>query len=133
MQNHYDRLQQMDKDRNKDLDIIAKQVDTNCVNTTSKDTDSSDVTLLHITQQSAIMPLSMDFISSFSFSSEITKNVTMVLSRQSDQFRRDNTICGYLELFGLITCNEMRGVNYRQMVSKAAHKDLILVRWNDVR
>ena len=30
-------------------------------------------------------------------------------------------------------CNEMRGVNYRQMVSKAMHKDLIPVRWNDVR
>ena len=30
-------------------------------------------------------------------------------------------------------CNEMRGVNYRQMVSKAAHKDLVHVRWNDVR
>ena len=30
-------------------------------------------------------------------------------------------------------CNEMRGVNYRQMVSKAAHKDLVPVRWNDVR
>ena len=50
MQNHYDRLQHMDKDHNKDLDIIAKQVDTNCVNMTSKDADSSDVTLLHITQ-----------------------------------------------------------------------------------
>ena len=30
-------------------------------------------------------------------------------------------------------CNEMRGVNYRQMVSAAAHKDLNPVRWNDVR
>ena len=30
-------------------------------------------------------------------------------------------------------CNEMRGVNYRQMVSKAVHKDLVPVRWNDVR
>ena len=47
----------------------------------------------------------------FSFSSEITKNVTMVLSLQSDQFCRDNTIlCGYLELFGLITCNETEGL-----------------------
>ena len=34
----------MNKDRNKDLDIITKQVDTNCVNTTPKDTDSFDVT-----------------------------------------------------------------------------------------
>ena len=30
-------------------------------------------------------------------------------------------------------CNEMRGVNYRQMASKAANKDLVPVRWNDVR
>ena len=49
------------------------------------------------------------------------------------QFRRDNTICGDLELFGLITCNEIRGVNYRQMVSDVTHKDLVPVRWNDVR
>ena len=33
----------------------------------------------------------------------------------------------------MMRCNEMRGVNYRQMVSKAAHKDLIPVRRNDVR
>ena len=45
--------------------------------------------------------------SNFSFSSEITKNVTMVLSQRSDQFHRDNTICGCSELFGLITCNEI--------------------------
>ena len=50
MQNHCDRLQQMDKDRNKDLDFIATQVDTNCVNMISEDADSSDVTLSHITQ-----------------------------------------------------------------------------------
>ena len=31
------------------------------------------------------------------------------------------------------TCKEMRGVDYRQMVSKAAHKDLVPARWNDVR
>ena len=30
-------------------------------------------------------------------------------------------------------CNEMRGVNYRQMVSKAVHEDLVPVRWNDLR
>ena len=30
-------------------------------------------------------------------------------------------------------CNEMRGVNYRQVVSEAMHEDLIPVRWNDVR
>ena len=30
-------------------------------------------------------------------------------------------------------CNEMRGVNYRQMVSEAVHEDSIPVRWNDVR
>ena len=51
-----------------------------------QDADSFDMPLLHIMQQSAITPLSMDFISSFSFSSEITENVTMVLSKQSDQF-----------------------------------------------
>ena len=30
-------------------------------------------------------------------------------------------------------CNEIRGVNYRQMVSDVAHKDLVPVRWNNVR
>ena len=79
---HHGSLKQMSKDGNKDFDISAKQVDTNCVNMMPKDANSSDVTLLHITQQSAITPLSMDLISSFSFSSEITKNVTMVLSRK---------------------------------------------------
>ena len=29
-------------------------------------------------------------------------------------------------------CNEIRGVNYRQMVSDVTHKDLVPVRWNDV-
>ena len=57
----------------------------------------------------------------------------MVLSRQSDQIRRDNPICGYLELFGLITCSEIRGVNYWQMVSDVVHEDLVPARWNDVR
>ena len=32
--------------------------------------------------------------------------IAMVLSRRSDQFHRDNTICGHLELFGLMACNE---------------------------
>ena len=53
--------------------------------------------------------------------------------------------CGILVLFLIrdcqrsalggthVRCNEMRGVNYRQMVSKAVHKDLVHVRWNDVR
>ena len=30
-------------------------------------------------------------------------------------------------------CNEIRGVNYRQMVSDVVHKDLVPVRWNDMR
>ena len=34
------------------------------------------------------------------------QNVNMVLSRRSDQFHRDSTVCGHLQLFGLMACNE---------------------------
>ena len=64
----------------------------------------------------------------------LTMILTLSMFPMIPQVKLSTTSTLPLHVLLLLPCNEMRGVNHcRQMVSKAAHKDLVHVRWNDVR